>query len=221
MERYSALKYKVHLSPHPVEKTFPELFKDPAINKIKLADQVIRYIIFLYSKDTGLVHEHPSDLQARKDQAAIDAGFERVGGRWPRDIQEVMDMQNQDAHNFIMAFLRKQKHNVWTEICVTEQELFEFQSLRFATIGGKETNANGKKKSKTAEEDKDILVAAEKKEKLLKACNDRIKHLEILYEQFYGDNKDVQVAEFDEMITPEKAERILEGQKPYEEETVV
>jgi len=214
MDRYSALKYKVHLNPYPVDKTFPELFNDPVLKKIKLSDKVVRYIIFLYSKDTGLVHEHPSDLQARKDQAARDAGFQLYAGKWPAEIQEVMDIRNQDAYTFIMAFLRKQKHNIWTELCVTEQELFEFQSLRFATIGSDKSS----KKKKTAEEDKDILVAAEKKEKLLKACNDRIKHLEVLYEQFYGDNKDLQVAEFEESITPEKAERILELMPaPYEE----
>lgn len=213
MERYSALKYKVHLSPYPVEKAFPELFKDPALKKNKLSDKVIRYIIFLYSKDTGLVHEHPSDLQARKDQAAIDAGFERVGNKWPKEIQEVMDIQSQDAYNFIMAFLRKQKHNIWTEIVITEQELFEYQSLRFDW-------GNKIKGTKTAEEEKDIHVVAEKKEKLLEACNKRIKHLEVLYEQFYGENKDVQAAEFDESITPEKAERILELMPaPYEEIT--
>jgi len=213
MDRYSAIKYKIHLNPYPVDKTFPELFNDPVLKKIKLSDKIVRYIIFLYDKGTGLVHEHPSDLQARKDQAARDAGFSLYAGKWPAEIQEVMDIRNQDAYKFIMAFLRKQKHNVWTELCVTEQELFEFQSLRFTTIG---QGQDGKKKKKTAEEDKDILVAAEKKEKLLKACNDRIKHLEVLYEQFYGDNKDLQAAEFEECITPEKAERLLEA-APYEE----
>jgi len=206
MDRYSAIKYKVHLTPFPVQKSFPNLFKG-----VKLPDKVLRYIVFLYSKDSGLTQEFQSNLQERKEAAAIDAGFVKVDGKWPEDILSVMEMKSHEGHRTIMDFLKSQKHHIWTEISVTEQELFEFQSLRFASIGDK-------KKKKNTTEDKDVLAAAEKKEKLMKACNERIKQLEILYEQFYGDHKELATVEFEEMITPEKAERILELMPaPYEE----
>ena len=208
MDRYSAIKYKVHLTPFPVQKSFPNLFKG-----VKLPDKVLRYIVFLYSKDSGLTQEFQSNLQERKEAAAIDAGYQKVDGKFPKEILEVMEMKNYDAHGAIMDFLKGQKHHVWTEIIVCEQELFEFQALRFASIGDK------KSKTTTAEEDKEILAAAEKKEKLMKACNERIKQLEILYEQFYGDHKELAIVEFEESIRPETAERILGDSKPYEEIT--
>lgn len=213
MDRYSGLKYKVHLTPFEVSKNFPELFRDPVIKKNKLSDKVMRYIIYLYDKGTGLIHEFQSDLKARKEAAATDAGFKKEAD-WPEEILSVMELRDQKSFEVIMAFLRLQKHNVWTEICVTEQELHEFQTLRMTTIGNKD---KGKKKDKTAEEDKDILIAAEKKEKLMKACQERIKSLESLYEQFYGDNKELIAVEFEEMVTPEKAERLF-VEKPYEED---
>ncbi len=208
MDRYSAIKYKVHLTPFPVQKSFPNLFKG-----VKLPDKVLRYIVFLYSKDSGLTQEFQSNLQERKEAAAIDAGYQKVDGKFPKEIQEVMDIRNHDAFEAIMDFLKSQKHHIWTEIVVTEQELFEFQSIRLAPIGEKKT------KTTTAEEDNEILAAADKKGKLMKACNERIKQLEILYEQFYGDHKELATVEFEEMITPEKAERILGESKPYEEIT--
>ena len=122
-----------------------------------------------------------------------------------------MDIQDREATAAIMQFLKMQRHNVWTEIVVTEQELFEYQSLRFAPVG--------KKRGKTinAIDEKAIIESTVKKEALLKACNTRIAILEGLYEQFFGDNKDLQ-SEFQEMITPEKAERIMGESNPFEPE---
>jgi len=208
MDRYSAIKYKVHISPYPVQKAFPNLFKG-----VKLPDKVLRYIVFLYSKDSGLTQEFQSNLQERKEAAAIDAGYQKTDGKFPKEILDVMDIRNHDAYEAIMDFLKSQKHHIWTEIVVSEQELFEFQSIRFAPIGEK------KNKTTSAEEDNEILAAADKKGKLRKSCNEIIKQLEILYEQFYGDHKELATVEFEESITPEKAERIMGDLKPYEEIT--
>lgn len=215
MDRYSSIKYKVHLAEGPLDKAFPELFRHKEFAKLKTrrdCDQLVRFIMFLYDKNTQLIHEYQTDLKARKEEAAKDAGYRRqTGGTWGKEIQDVMDIQDHDATAAIMKFLKIQRHNVWTEIVVTEQELFDYQVMRFTPVGKK-----GKKS--TADDEKKIIESTVKKEALRKACNERIAALEVLYEQFFGDNKDLIAAEFDEMITPEKAERLLQlTPAPYEE----
>lgn len=215
MDRYSSIKYKVHLAEGPLDKAFPELFRHKEFTKLKTrrdCDQLVRFIMFLYDKNTQLIHEYQTDLKARKEEAAKDAGYRRqTGGTWGKEIQDVMDIQDHDATAAIMKFLKIQRHNVWTEIVVTEQELFDYQVMRFTPVGKK-----GKKS--TADDEKKIIESTVKKEALRKACNERIAALEVLYEQFFGDNKDLIAAEFDEMITPEKAERLLQlTPAPYEE----
>jgi hypothetical protein len=123
-----------------------------------------------------------------------------------------MDIQDPVATSAIMQLLKMQRHNVWTEIIITEQELFEYQSLRFTPVG--------KKKAKRGSpiDEKMIIESTVKKEALLKACNQRISILENLYAQFFGDNVDLQAAEYDEQVRPEIAERLFSDVKPYEED---
>lgn len=215
MAKYDRLQYAVHkLKPgESVDKAFPSLVKRiPEFEKLKKRadyNRLVMYIMFLYDKNTDLADEHKI-LQDRKDAAATDAGYERVkGGKWPENVQKVMDIRDKEAGEAILSFLKTQKNHIWTEIIVTEQELDEFQRIRFNSIT--------KKKGKVGDE-KDVIDAANKKDKLKEACETRIKSLESLYNQFFQDHQDLRKAEFDEMITPENAERILEKEgPPYEE----
>lgn len=231
-ERFSGLKYNPKKATKPFDQEFPNLYRHTEFRRLKElpeGDKIAAYILFLYSKETDLVHEHPSNLKERKEAAAIEAGFVRnPDGTWPDIAQDIMDIRNQRAYNATMLWLKLQKHVVWTELVVTEQELFEFQKLRFMAI---DTGKKRKKKDSepTEEEDEDLFgfglgkkevyAAANEKDALMEACNNRIKALENLYQQFYGDSrKDLQNAEFDEMILPENAERILDSMDaPYEQ----
>lgn len=231
-ERYASLKYKVHLRDpsKPLDVEFPELFRAKEIKSLKSLpawEKVVIYIVFIYSKDTGLISEYPTDLKSRKESAAIDAGFTRdAKGAWPEDITKIMAVSSREIVAAIMAFLIQQNNVIWTEISVSEQELFEFQKLRLMSIDTGDGKKKGKKWEKGFKEetegtsDKDIYDAAAKKDKLLEACDKRIKHLESLYSQFYGDHKNELLdAEFTEMITPETAERIVKTMEaPYENE---
>jgi hypothetical protein len=213
MARFDGLQYAVHkLQPgETVDKKFPELFKKPEFKKLRARPDYNRltiYIVLLYDKGTDLVDEFRNNLQGRKDAAAIEAGYERSNGKWPEHVQKVMDIRDQDAMMAILAFLKGQRYHIWTEIVVTEQELDEFQRIRFASI------TTGKKKKAES----DTIKAANEKDKLKEACELRIKSLETLYNQFYEDHTELKYVEFSEPITPENAERILESEKPpYEE----
>lgn len=208
MIRYSAIRLKpADLSRH---KVFAKL-------KARLDyEKLVNYIIFLYSKDSELIQEFENDLQARKDEAAKDAGYSKVGGHWPKELQEVMDIRDADAHEAIMQFLRIQRHDVWTDITITEQEYYDYQSMRFAPVLKKKS-----KKNSSAEDEKALIDSTLKKSTLMKACDERRVRLIALRAEFFGDNKDIKEAEFSESITPEKAERILGAlPPPFEVETL-
>ncbi len=210
-DRYSLVKWKVHKADVIDKNTFPEIFSHKEFTKLKSRadfDKLIKYIVFVYDKNTQLVQEFQHDLAERKSEAAKDAGFERKDGKWGVKIQDVMDIKDEDVTAAIMRFLKIQKSHVWTEIIICEQELFDYRVLRF--------NPVGKGKGEGALDDKDVIDSTVKKDKLMESCNLRMRELERLYEQFFGDNKDLQEAEFSEAIRPETAERIL-TEKPYEE----
>lgn len=210
MERYTQVKYRVDKATRELDKEYPSLFRHSEFKKLrKLPDWQLltKYIVFLYDKKTELAIEFQTDLTARKDAAAMDAGFLKVNGHWPKNVKDLFSIEDQTVHAAIMCYLRDQNNHIWTNIVTTEQELEEFQSLRMKAIKrGKET------------EDKDIFEAAKKKDLLMEACDTRVKALKGYYLEFYGDHVDVQEREFEEMITPENAERILATmEKPWEE----
>lgn len=210
-ERYSSVRYKVFHTTEPLHVKFPELFKHKPFQKLRSrpdCENIVRYIVALYDKNSQLVAEFQHDLMARKEEAAKDAGYKKISGKWGKDIQEIMNIQNPDTTEAIMQYLKIQRHNIWMDIVITEQELYEYQELRFTPIRSK--------KKADIDEEKLISDITAKKSTLMKACDERIKKLEGLYEQFFGDNKDLIDVEFKEAITPEKAERLLD-QPPYEE----
>lgn len=231
-DRYATLKYRVDKEyDKPLDVVFPELFRSLEMRKVKQYgewEKIVKYIVFMYTKGTPLVEEYPSDLQARKEAAALDAGYTKTTkNEWPVVIKDIMAIRNDISYHAIMAWLRQQKHVVWTEIVVTEEELFEYQKLRFMSIETgerkkrKRVKENGEYNTEEADvrdiDDKDIFEAAKKKDALMAACDARIKALEILYVQFYGDSKkDLMDVEFEEMITPERSDRLFSA-PPWEE----
>lgn len=209
-DRFVSLKYPVQRAKQALDKEFPDLFRHKEFKKIRLRkdwENLTRYIVFLYDKGTDLTFEY-TDLTARKDAAAMEAGYLRTAGKWPKDVQDdVLDIQQRDVHAAIMCYLKIQRSDVWTDIVTTEQELEEFQGLRMTTL----------KKGKDVT-DADIFEAAKKKDLLMAACDKRVKHLKNRYADFYGDHVDVQASEFEEMITPETAMRLLSGSRPWQEQ---
>ncbi len=205
MDRFSGLRFRAHQRTELPDKAFPELFRLPEFKKLKLRpdwDRVVDYICYLYDPESDLIQEFP-DLQARKEAAATEAGYTRDGKGWPKPLELIMQIRDEDVYKAIIGFLKIFRNHEWTDIVVTEQEMWEFQELRFQAID---------------EEEGDIYGAAKKKDLLMKAVSDRRASLKTLYAQFYGDNVDLEAPEFAEMMTPENAERILATMEPPFEE---
>jgi len=127
MSRYSSIRLKP-----------ADLFRHKVFQKLKArpdCDKLVNYMIFLYHKDSELIQEFQNDLKARKEEAARDAGYVRkTGGTWPDEILNVMEIRDHEATDAIMQLLKIQRHNVWTDIVITQQELDEYQELRFTPV---------------------------------------------------------------------------------------
>jgi hypothetical protein len=69
MDRYSSIKYKVHLAEGPLDKAFPELFKHKEFAKLKTrrdCDNLVKFIMFLYDKNSQLIHEYQNRLKGKE-----------------------------------------------------------------------------------------------------------------------------------------------------------
>lgn len=209
MDRFVSLRYPIHAATQPLDKAFPDLFKHEEFKKLRLRkdwEKIVRYLIYLYDHNSELAFEFQGDLKARKEAAAMEAGYVRGAGGWGKELDKIMDVSDQDVLGAIMCYLKLQKSDVWMDIVVTEQEMEQFQTLRMT----------GFKVKKGAE--LDIFDAGKKKDFLLEACSKRLKHLQNRYAEFYADHRDVQEAEYTESITPENALRLMAGTRPWEEE---
>lgn len=204
-DRFSSLRFKVHTVEDQLDKEFPDLFRLPEFKKLKVRpdwDRIVRYICYLYDPGSELIQEFP-ELQERKEAAATEAGYVRNGNKWPEQLQLIMEQRDADVRKAILAFLKLFRNHEWTDIVVTEEEMDQFQGLRMQAID---------------EDESDIYGQAKKKNELMEAVAKRRASLKTLYAAFYGDNVDLEAPEFDEMITPENAERILATMEPPFEE---
>lgn len=206
MERFASLKFKVTQTKDRLDKAFPELFRLQEFQNLKAKndwEKLVKYICLLYDPGCELAQEF-QDLQERKEAAAIESRYERDKlGNWPPELIDAMEIKDREIHAAIMAFLKIFRNHEWMDIIVTEQEMYERQALRLWAI----SNVG-----------KDIYGDAKKKDELMESVSTRRANLKVLKAQFYGDHKDVEKAEFDEMITPENAERILATMTPPWEE---
>ena len=211
-ERFSKLKFPIHTLPEgksvlealPILKTY----KAFDMYKGKYKDQVIKYVIYLYDKNSDLIEEYP-DIRDRKEEAARLAGFEmktkyqdsRPVTFWPEPISFAMNGrfdhdQGVGIFKMIIAYLMMQNNAAWTELSVLEQEYQEYIELRFKGI--------------TGEKDKEVIEAATKKDKLREACQLMVDKIKSYQDQLFGDNEDVSDQTTQLRLTkPEQLHRML------------
>lgn len=177
---------------HKVAKEDDILDKFPQLGRIKSfkmykgdwKTQVIKYIIFLYDKGSDLYDEIP-DFRKRKEIAADLAGFSKQKGRphgWSGPIGYAISAnfdheQGVGIFKMILAYLQLQNSYEWQELCILEQEYEEFTELRLSRIKD--------------ESDKDVLMAAEKKNKLRQASHEIIDKIREYHGIVFEDNEDV------------------------------
>ena len=143
-------------------------------------DMVIKYIVLLYSVDSILNEKPLPPLQDRKFKAADMAGFPRDSrNNFTQEVQTKLFALGCDyIINMAHAFLVYQNSNTWAEICILQQEIQELQINRFEPVSGKD--------------DKERIMALEKKNKFMESCHVRIKIVEEYLKKFYTDNTDLE-----------------------------
>lgn len=229
MNLYEELKYRVDLiEDDNLPDEVAHILKIPNFRKFYTSKRrhpaykhrVIKYIGMMYDPKSPFPVEY-LDLEKRKMAVAYECNFTEWGERGSKfreEYQEFIDVSSELAITLILSFLKDMHYDVWTEIQTTEQELWEYQKLRWEQISTKETKTGKSKKSGEEGEtytydkdiaDKDIFEAAKKKEALLDASKKRREYLKELYEEMYADNVDVKAAVRQIPVSPENILDVL------------
>ncbi len=155
-------------------------------------DKVIKYIVLLYSDDSPLSKKPLAPLEDRKYHAADMAGFKRekkTEDFREKIIEQLFLLNDEDVVNMVIEYLTMLHNDVWSEIVITQQELEEYRRIRIAPV--------------SAQYDKDLIMAIEKKDKLRASCDDMIKKLKEYTDIFYGDHNDLKSKSKKQRITLE------------------
>lgn len=139
-------------------------------------NKVIRYINLLYSAKSGLVRIYKDDLQIRKEEAALHAGFEK---KEMKQVQnDLFELNNEKIVGMIMRFLLIQNVRLWTTICSIEQSFYQTSALLMSPL-----DQEG--------QDKDKYGAAVKQKPLRAEMIEMTTQLDGLYDKLFNDNADL------------------------------
>lgn len=140
-------------------------------------NNLLSYLLLLYSPDSPVNKRYGVPLLERKYQALLLAGFGHLrlkGGDWAADVQTyLIELRNDTIINMIVDYLKMLNQKVWTEINTLEQELEEATRLRMRPV--------------SSIDDKATLQAADIKGKLRRESKEIIELLNVYNRQFYGD----------------------------------
>jgi hypothetical protein len=140
-------------------------------------NNLLSYLLFLYSPDSPVNKRYGIPLIERKAQALLLAGFGHLRdkrGHWADDVQTyLIELRNDNVIGMIVDYLKMLNFPLWTEINTLQQELEEATRLRLRPV--------------SSIDDKATLQAAEIKGKLRRDSKEIIELLSVYNRQFYGD----------------------------------
>jgi hypothetical protein len=157
-------------------------------------NNLMAYLLFLYSPDSPVNKRYGVPLMERKSQSLILAGFgslRKRSGEWSDDVVSyLIELRNEAVIVMIVDYLKMLNMKVWTEMMTLEQELEESTRLRMRPV--------------SSIDDKATLAAADIKSKLRRESRDMIEMLATYQRQFYGDAHHEELkTKVHEMITVE------------------
>ena len=168
------------------------------------SDQILKYIIYAYDKESELRDEFPN-IHQRKAQAALLAGFKLKKNRFPELIEEILLGKNRIVNIMVVKYILLSSNN--TDLLSLEiyQSMFIKQSIQ--TL---ETVADAKTY-------KDVLANTETLRKKIGELTNNIfagEDVAAIKRELYGQLEQRRAA-----VRPEDiAERIEKGEEPIEEE---
>jgi hypothetical protein len=145
-------------------------YKDPDKEK------VIKYICYLYDPNSPLKEFFP-DMQRRKEQSAILAGFSMENEQSKNKAAELMGLKNKGVIVLIDDFLRFVNNRVWSMIVSNEETFYEYQRKLLRNV--------------EADRDKDLLQALQIKGKIMEDLDNINARLEKYYLKMYAGDEDL------------------------------
>lgn len=144
-------------------------------------EKVFRYINLLYSTGSKLINTHRHNLAARKEEAAIVAGF-NLKQKAIREhvVHDLFEVRNPAILKMIMRFLILQKNPLWSSIVTTEQCFAEYQEIIMDAL--------------SRDDEKKRTDAAKNKAFLMTECDKMLIRLKASYKELFGDDDDLQLA---------------------------
>ncbi len=181
---FSKLKFPIYEVPAGTDLVhkFKELQDYKEFSMYPHADRnnVIRYVIYLYDRNSDLVKEY-SVLQRRKEAAAELAGFKRndKDGKFKEEVYSMMSLTRDEKgdspiNDMIFCFLKMQDEMLWSLIVINENMFEEYMKLLMDPVFGKDS--------------KNMLEAANLKTKLKGEVKEIRSDLAAFYSELYGEN---------------------------------
>ena len=150
-------------------------------------NRALRYMIWLYSKDSILNTKPQEALRDRKYKALDLAGFQvnHASKEYPsKIIRGLVELRDVKFMRAVLAYLREvQKKELWSEIIVTEEQHFEALRLRMEPV----MKGN------------DGMKQAEYKKKLAVNCKELMIDIRQYWDEFWEDNLDLKEVGKDEI----------------------
>ncbi len=140
-------------------------------------NNLMAFILFLYSPDSPVNKKYGTPLLERKTQALLLSGFAHLrnkDGEWAADVVTYMiELRNDTLVAMILDYLKYLNMNDWREICTLEQELEEGYRLRMRPVA--------------SIDDKNTLQAYDLKSRARAGSKEMIDSLKSYYRSFYGE----------------------------------
>lgn len=126
----------------------------------KFRSRALWYAIWLYSNDTVLNTKPPENLPDRKLKALALTKFSQDDeGRFDeRVVADLMKLEDQDFVIAALHYLRHQKGDIFGEIIICEEQLYEAQRLRLAPVDRSQAARDTEMKKKLRQESKELQL---------------------------------------------------------------
>lgn len=162
------------------------------------AVDIVKFVIYFYSHDSDINDKKnhlPIDERKLKACKVLNIDALTKQGNIRKTINDKLFYLMEDSiFRMVFDFLVFQNKPIWTEICVMEQEVLDFQKIRMAPVQASET--------------KDIIAASQKKDALMTGVQNRLGKLQKYKEQFYGDFEDVREKILETLIIEDYAKNL-------------
>lgn len=146
-------------------------------------NEVVKYVVLLYSKDSILNKKPMPPLDERRSKAAFMAGLDPED-QAVKDI--VFDLMGPRLRTLILEYLIYQNQMIWSERCIIETQIQENQRIRFKPIQNKTASVVKKKRKKDEEEDEEPEDNREEDDKYILDASNKKYSLTDHFKKYYA-----------------------------------